>query len=120
MKLASDPDSANQLVKVFSEIKPIGYIWFILLAIWGGTSSYISRIRKNKIPFSTAELIGEWVISGFAGLLTAYFGLAFNWDFYLIAVASGVSGHMGGRAIGMFENWMANKIPGAKVPESDQ
>lgn len=28
--------------------------------------------RKNKLPFSLVELFGEWAISGFAGLITAY------------------------------------------------
>ena len=51
----------------------IGYIWFIMLAIWGGTVNYLTRINRGNVQFfSFFELMGEWFISGFAGLLTAY------------------------------------------------
>ena len=47
-----------------------GYLWMVILALWGGTASYLSRLKQNQaLTFSLAELAGEWAISGFAGLL---------------------------------------------------
>lgn len=89
----------------------IGYIWFILLAVWGGTVNYISRLKENQqIKFSFVELIGEWAISGFAGLLTAYVCVALEFSFPMTAFFTGVAGHMGGRAIFMFEIYFKKKI----------
>lgn len=88
----------------------LGYIWFILLALWGGTVSYISRVRKHRKPFSFVELIGEWTISGFAGLITAYICKEMQFSFYLTAALTGMCGHMGGRAIFILENWAQRKL----------
>jgi len=44
------------------------YIWFVGLACIGGTANYIGKVKKNKEKaFSIVELLGEWVLSGFAG-----------------------------------------------------
>jgi len=101
----------STLINLLLQVPGFGYIWFLVLAVWGGTASYISRIRKHKLTFSLIELIGEWAISGFAGVITALVCYSFHWDFVLVAAASGIAGHMGGRAIGMLEYWLANKIP---------
>lgn len=86
-----------------SSMSYIGYIWLFVLAIWGGTASYISRIKKLRAPFSIAELLGEWVISGFAGVVTAYFCHAWGLDYYATAAMVAIAGHMGGRGIVMLE-----------------
>lgn len=87
-----------------------GYLWLIALAMWGGTASYVSRIKRDKVPFSIVELIGEWAISGFAGVITSYVCYSLGWDFYLTAAATGVAGHMGGRAIYIAESLFAKKL----------
>ena len=84
----------------------VGYAWLFVLAIWGGTASYISRIKKFKVPFSTAELLGEWVISGFAGVVTAYFCHAWGLDYYVTAGLVAIAGHMGGKGIVMMEMYI--------------
>lgn len=86
------------------------YIWFLVLGIWGGTAAYIGRIRKTGSSFSLAELLGDWVISGLCGLLTAYFCAYLDFDFALIAVLCGISGHMGSRAIFAAERIVLNKL----------
>lgn len=81
------------------------YIWFVLLAMIGGTINYVSRVRRNAAhKFSVVELLGEWVVSGFVGVLTIYLGLAFNWPMPLIGFACGISGHMAGRIVYMLDN----------------
>ena len=90
----------------------LGYVWFVALAIWGGTVNYLSRLKQGKVEtFSFAELIGEWAISGFAGLLTAYICIEMDLSWHMTAFFTGISGHMGGRAIFMFEAWAKHKFP---------
>lgn len=81
----------------------LGFVWFFLLAMWGGTASYLARIRKAKMPFSLMELIGEWTVSAFAGLITALICTELHFSFYVTAAAAGIAGHMGGRAIALTE-----------------
>lgn len=81
----------------------LGFLWFFLIAVWGGTASYVSRLRKSKAPFSIMELIGEWTVSAFAGLITALFCSELQFSFYVTAAAAGIAGHMGGRAIALTE-----------------
>lgn len=91
----------------------LGYLWFILLAVWGGTVNYISRAKRMKDHvFSISELMGEWAISGFAGLLSAYFCAEMGLSFYATAVTAGIAGHMGGRALHLMESVIKNRAPG--------
>lgn len=79
--------------------------WFALLAAWGGTVNYLSRLKRTpKMKFSFVELMMEWVISGFAGLITAYACAANDVSYPLTAALAGIAGHMGGRAISIFES----------------
>lgn len=90
----------------------LGYVWFVILAIWGGTVNYLSRIRQGKVEaFSFAELVGEWTVSGFAGLLTAFICMEMDFSWHLTAFFTGVSGHLGGRAIYMFEGYVKSHFP---------
>lgn len=100
---------ASFMEKVFNS--GFGYVWFILLAIWGGTVNYISRLKdKSSEKFSFVELIGEWTISGFAGLLTAYVCIELELTWHMTAFFTGVAGHLGGRAIFLFELFVKSKF----------
>ena len=88
----------------------LGYVWFVFMAIWGGTASYLSRLKKANGLFSIAELFGEWMISGFAGITTAYFCQSYGFDFYMTASLTGIAGHMGGRGIFIIENAIKNRV----------
>jgi len=88
----------------------LSYGWFVLMAFWGGTANYISRRNKDKTPFSVIELVGEWSISGFAGLITAYICMDMGLSFALTSAAAGIGGHMGGRAIYLAEQIVLSKV----------
>lgn len=88
----------------------LGYVWFIFLAAWGGTVNYITRRKSEKSPFSIVELVGEWVISGFSGLLTAFICQEMGIAFMYTAAAAGVAGHMGGRGIYMIERFIQKRV----------
>tara|TARA_R100000152_G_C6782307_1_gene219780 strand:- start:19706 stop:20089 length:384 start_codon:yes stop_codon:yes gene_type:complete len=95
----------------------IGYLWFVLLAIWGGTVNYISRVKKgDPKKFSLVELVGEWSISGFVGVVTIYVCLELELSTYLTGALVAIAGHMGGRAIFCLEAWVLTKVPGLHAP----
>lgn len=83
--------------------KQAPWAWLIVVAIWGGTAAHIERMREHNLKFTLIGLIGDWVISGFVGIITAYACVSMNWDFYITAAACGVAGHQGGRAIGLLK-----------------
>ena len=79
------------------------YVLFVFMAVWGGTAAYMSRLKRSGSSFSLVELIGEWSISGFSGLVTGLICHAYGVDYYITLAAVGVSGHMGGRFIFLLE-----------------
>lgn len=83
--------------------------WLLVLALLGGTASYIDRIREENVPFTVIGLVGDWVVSAFAGIITAYVCFEMGWSAYLTAAACGVAGHQGGRAIGLIKNYVGRK-----------
>lgn len=99
-----EPDLVDKLLDMFASTG-IGFLWFFLLAVWGGTASYLGRIKKMKTPFSIMELVGEWTISAFAGIVTAFVCYEMQFSFYATAALTGIAGHMGGRAIALMENF---------------
>ncbi len=87
------------------------YIWLLFLALWGGTVNYITRVRQGTVDrFSFVELIGEWAISGFSGFLAVTVCMELQVSWYMTAFFTGVAGHMGGRAIFIFEYWVKNRF----------
>jgi len=95
----------------FKENADIGnYLLFIILALWGGTVRYMAKIKKGAKKWSGAELIFEWIISGFSGVIVALIGQNLELSFYMIAASSGVAGHMGGSAISIIEEYFTKKI----------
>ena len=72
--------------------------------------SYISRVRRSNIRFSFVELVGEWTISAFAGIMTALICQEMGFSLILTSALAGISGHMGGRAIYMMEQFVCKKF----------
>ncbi len=87
------------------------YVWFVIVAMFGGTANYISKVKANREKaFSVAELMGEWVISGVAGLLTAYLAQGSGLSFEFTAACCGVAGHAGGRAFYIIEQAFLSRL----------
>lgn len=88
------------------------YLWVIGLAAWGGLVSFLRKRRHGVArPFNLAELIGEVVTSAFAGVVTFWLCEWSGINPLLTAALVGVSGHMGGRAIFLFEKWAEQRFP---------
>lgn len=84
----------------------ITYAWVVLMASWGGLISFLRKRREGVVrAFNLTELIGELVTSAFVGIVTF---LLCEWSgtpALLTAAFVGITGHMGSRALFMFEHW---------------
>ena len=86
------------------------YAWVILLAVWGGTTHTVRKIKSGELSrFSIAEWIGDIVIAGFIGLITFYLCEYANIDRMLSAVLIGISSHQGARGIMLIERLLTSR-----------
>lgn len=88
------------------------YLWVFGLSSLGGVVSFLNKLKKGHArAFNIAEFMGEIFTSAFAGVIT--FWLCENASITPLVTAAfvGVSGHMGSRAILLFEEWLAKKFP---------
>lgn len=87
------------------------YLWVVALSGWGGVANYIRKVRTGQAErFSFMEIVGEIVISAFAGVLTFWLCELSGFQPLLTAALVGVSGHMGSRAIGLLEDKFKKKM----------
>lgn len=92
------------------------YGWVLALALMGGLASWARKVREGHArAFNVAELIGELLISGFAGLVTFMLCRWANVNEWLSAAFIGIAGHMGSRAIflseQLLERWFGRANP---------
>lgn len=97
------------------------YAWVIFMSVWGGTVSFLRKVSQGAArPFNLTELLGEVFTSGFVGVITFWMCEAANIDKLLSAALVGIAGHMGSRAIFLFEmfieNWLKVRV-NAKLPK---
>ena len=87
------------------------YLWVVLMASWGGVVSFMRKRREGVVrAFNITELFGELFTSAFVGILTF---LLCEWSGIpplLTAAFVGITGHMGSRALFMFEHWAATRF----------
>lgn len=87
------------------------YIWVIFISGLGGAVSFMKKLRHGEVRvFNITEFIGEIVTSAFAGMITFWLCKSANLDPMLSAALVGISGHMGGRAIYLFEKFLEKKF----------
>lgn len=93
------------------------YAWVLGLALLGGFANFIAKHRRGEVrAFNVTELIGELVISAFAGIITFYLCAYAELDPLLTAALVGMCGHMGSRFIVLMERkikqYIDSKNPG--------
>jgi len=89
----------------------ITYLWVFGVSALGGVVSYVRKVRAGQAEkFSIMEVIGEIVISAFTGLVTFWLCEAASIDQPLTAALVGISGHMGSRAIALFEDMLKRRL----------
>lgn len=87
------------------------YLWVFGLSSLGGVVSFLNKIKKGHArAFNIAEFVGEISASAFAGVITFWLCENSNISPLVTAALVGVSGHMGSRAILLFEEWLARKF----------
>ena len=87
------------------------YAWVFGLAMLGGAASFVRRVRSGQAKYSNiVELVGELVISAFAGLVTYFLCRSANFDEMLTAAFIAISGHMGTRIIFMLEGVLVRRF----------
>lgn len=104
------------------------YIFLLGIALLGGLVSFYNRVRSGAASaWNATQLVGELATSGFAGLLAFWLCAYAGTPQLVTAALVGVAGHMGTRAIAVFEQWAARRFgasdPGTSVqpmPDVDQ
>lgn len=104
---AADPLSRSPF-----DYSVLTYLWVIGLSAFGGVVNFMGKMRAGMVrAFNVTEFVGEVMTSALAGLITFWLTEWAQMDKMLSAVLIAVSGHMGARAIFMFEKWAEEKFP---------
>jgi len=81
------------------------------IALLGGLVRWISAVkRKEAGMLSISSLVGELVISSFAGLLTFWLCESFGVNPLWTAAAAGLAGHAGGSGIAWLERTAKKQV----------
>ena len=90
----------------------VTYAWVFLLAILGGVVNFMRKLQQGHTTvFNIVEFIGEIVTSAFAGVITFWLCEHAGFSGLVTAAFVGVSGHMGSRALFMFEDYLKDRFP---------
>jgi hypothetical protein len=79
-------------------------------ALLGGFVSWYGKVKRGEIPgYSVFHLIGELATAALAGMGCYFICLYFGAPDSITAAFTGVAGHMGARAITLFEDFMIRR-----------
>jgi len=81
--------------------------WALLIGIslWGGWASFVRKMKDGHARvWNVTELVGELVVSGFTGIVTAHLCDAAGAPNPLKYALVGIAAHMGSRALFKFES----------------
>mgnify|MGYP002392824191 CR=1 FL=1 len=88
------------------------YLLLLTVSLLGGLVSWYAKIKAGTVKtWNLMHLIGELATSAFAGLLALWLCAYFDVPPLLMAAFVGIAGHMGTRAITVFEQWATRKFP---------
>jgi hypothetical protein len=96
--LAADKDPLEYSLRQYGLV--------LALALLGGLVSFYAKVRAGHVSaWNLAHLIGELATSAFAGLLCFWMAEVAGLPQLVTACLVGIAGHMGARAIAVFEQW---------------
>jgi hypothetical protein len=102
MPFSTPPETFKEFfLQIFS------FFWFIAMGVFGATINYLSSL-KNGRKFKVRHLVIEWFTAAFVAVCTALVCSAWDTPDNLTYALCGISGHMGGRAISLFERLLIN------------
>lgn len=86
------------------------YGFMLAVSILGGLVGWYAKLKRGDVvAWNVSQLIGEISTSAFAGLLTFWLCEWMNIPQILTAALVGVSGHLGTKAIAIFEDFAQRK-----------
>jgi hypothetical protein len=86
------------------------------VALLAGFASWYAKVRKGELPpWSVNHLVGELATSALAGLLCFWLCEWANFQPLLTAALVGIAGHMGTKAISLFEQWASKQALKGRV-----
>jgi hypothetical protein len=87
-------------------------LWMLGVSLLGGIVSFLQKVKAGKSrPMNITELVGEMMTSALVGLVTYWICRAYGVNEYLAAAGVAISGHMGARAIFIFEQAADRVVP---------
>ena len=100
-------------VSEWAEVLP--WIWLVLITLLGGVASFVRKMRESHVrAWNFTEFVGEIVISGLAGLITANICQWQDFPMPLTYALTGIGAHMGSRALFKAEALFDTKFPSTK------
>jgi hypothetical protein len=101
----------------------LSWILLIGLSLWGGFASFVRKMKEGHVRvWNLTEFVGELVISGFTGIVTANLCEAMSAPAPLKYAMVGIAAHMGSRALFKLETVLNTKfnLPAdAPIKETD-
>ena len=95
-----------------------GYLWLLVISIWGGTVRYISDIKRGNKP-SFISWLYEACVSGFVGIITAMTCQYYQLDFLLTSAITGIAAHNGTRTLYVLAEIIKKNMTSHAVNELD-
>jgi hypothetical protein len=87
------------------------YLWVLALSVWGGAVNNLRKLKDGTLKrFSLAELVGDFTISGFIGVMTFYLCEYAGFDKLLTAFLVGITSHMGTKGLSVLEDLAVKKL----------
>ncbi len=89
----------------------IAIYWYVLaLGIWGGLVSLINRVRTGQAKSTFTFIVLDVFTFTFVATLVFLICISLKLDIYLMAVATAIGGHIGGRLMPSVEVAFLKKI----------
>lgn len=85
------------------------YIWIFALAMFGGVANYVRKMNGQAMKFSLFAMLGDLVVSAFAGLVAFFLCESAAVNPMAEAALVGMSGHMGSRSIFALEQMILSR-----------
>lgn len=93
----------------------ISWIYLVVITLLGGVAAFMRKMRDRHVRlWNFTEFIGEIVISGLAGLITANLCQWRELPMPLTYALTGIGAHMGSRALFKLEALFDAKFPSTK------
>lgn len=102
----------NEPQSPFDPSLVVTYLWVWATALLGGLASFFGKVKGGAArPWNITEFIGEMLVSALAGMITFWLAHAAGINQWVEAAMVAISGHMGARALFLFERWAERKWP---------